>query len=150
MALSRRVFDKYDADHSGFISLSELRSLCIDMGYALSEDAVEVALVRLQTPEHPGLVSYESFLHWWRTEVSNYFVCVCVCKGKFYGFYLSNWTRSTHAYGQREIGWREGQNDCVCGHVVCMCVLISTQVTLHCVCVCVCASAVRGVCTCVN
>lgn len=47
--LSKRVFDKYDHDKSGDISVTEFGNLCYEMGHFLSPAEIEMAVRRLDT-----------------------------------------------------------------------------------------------------
>ena len=63
--LSRVIFDQYDADKSGSISRSELRSVCYGLGHVLSQEEEALALHRLDT-NGDGTISYSEFAAWWR------------------------------------------------------------------------------------
>jgi len=65
--LSRRVFNKYDTDGSGQISVDEFKSMVYDMGYCLSEQELKMALLRLDSNGDKH-ISYDEFLNWWSTE----------------------------------------------------------------------------------
>jgi Ca2+-binding EF-hand superfamily protein len=65
--LSRRIFDKYDADGSGEISPEEFREMVYEMGYFLSEKEFSVAILMLDL-DGSGEISYDEFLKWWRTD----------------------------------------------------------------------------------
>src|SRR3989338_5654313 len=65
--LSKRVFDKYDFDHSGCISMLEFREMVYEMGYYLSDRELKMAMLMLDT-DGDGQVSYTEFLKWWRTD----------------------------------------------------------------------------------
>ncbi|KAJ3015227.1 UNVERIFIED_CONTAM: hypothetical protein HDU68_012825 [Siphonaria sp. JEL0065] len=54
----RQLFDRYDHDGSGSISISEFKSLCYDMGYFLTDQ--ELALdVKLLDADGNGTLSYD-------------------------------------------------------------------------------------------
>ncbi|KAL6042446.1 Calmodulin [Balamuthia mandrillaris] len=65
--VSKRVFDKHDKDHSGSIDEKEFRSMCYDLGYHLSDLELKMAVKRLDMNGDGG-ISYEEFVHWWRTD----------------------------------------------------------------------------------
>mmetsp|Transcript_13183 Transcript_13183/g.17377 ORF Transcript_13183/g.17377 Transcript_13183/m.17377 type:complete len:320 (-) Transcript_13183:304-1263(-) len=62
--VSRAIFDKYDADHSGSIDFIELKYLCFDMGYFLSDKDIEHVQDELDLDGNM-LVEYSEFLRWW-------------------------------------------------------------------------------------
>ncbi|KAJ3087909.1 Calmodulin [Physocladia obscura] len=62
MASSRakQLFDRYDNDGSGSISISEFRNLCYDMGYFLTDE--ELALdIKLLDADGNGTLSYDEY-----------------------------------------------------------------------------------------
>ncbi|TPX56243.1 hypothetical protein SpCBS45565_g08440 [Spizellomyces sp. 'palustris'] len=65
--VSRIVFDKYDVDGSGTISVSEFRKLCYDMGYFLSDLELGMA-IRLLDSDGNGEINYGEFIKWWQQE----------------------------------------------------------------------------------
>lgn len=65
--LSRIMFEKFDRDGSGCISAPELRALCYDRGFPLSEEEVAAAMASLDK-DGSGTLTYEEFLEWWRSD----------------------------------------------------------------------------------
>jgi Ca2+-binding EF-hand superfamily protein len=65
--VSKIIFDKYDKDHSGTISTSDLKFLCEDMGHLCSDSELEVAIKLLDT-SGDGQLGYEEFKKWWSNE----------------------------------------------------------------------------------
>jgi len=65
--LSKTVFTKYDTDKSGFISPDEFGFLVYDMGHALTEAELELAIKRLDS-NGDGQISYEEFTIWWKQD----------------------------------------------------------------------------------
>lgn len=65
--LSKIVFDKYDKDHSGHISASEFSSMVEELGYKLSKEELQLALLKL---DHNGdkQISYDEFRDFWATD----------------------------------------------------------------------------------
>jgi calcium-binding protein CML len=82
--ISELMFNKYDIDKNGMskkkstifftknlfaigtISRDELRSLCYDMGYYLSDDELEWACTMIDKDGN-GKIDYHEFADWWRT-----------------------------------------------------------------------------------
>jgi hypothetical protein len=64
--LVRQVFEKYEKNRSGWISLSDLQELCYDFGTFLSEDELTLAISEIDV-DRDGRLSYEEFMVWWRT-----------------------------------------------------------------------------------
>ncbi|CAF2361463.1 unnamed protein product [Rotaria sp. Silwood2] len=64
--ISELMFNKYDKDKNGTISRDELRSLCYDMGYYLSDDELEWACTLIDKDGN-GKIDYQEFADWWRT-----------------------------------------------------------------------------------
>jgi len=65
--VSKLIFDKYDKDHSGTISTSDLKYLCEDMGHLFSDTELEVAIKLLDT-SGDGQLSYDEFKKWWGSD----------------------------------------------------------------------------------
>ncbi|KAI9351766.1 hypothetical protein DFJ73DRAFT_830795 [Zopfochytrium polystomum] len=63
----RSVFDKYDIDGSGSISVAEFRRLCYDMGYFMSDKELVID-VKMLDVDGDGEISYEEFIKWWRKD----------------------------------------------------------------------------------
>ncbi|CAF1242076.1 unnamed protein product [Adineta steineri] len=63
--VSQLLFNKYDTDHSGLISISELRFLCYDMGHFLSDAQFEWACTLIDK-DGSGEINYEEFAAWWQ------------------------------------------------------------------------------------
>ncbi|CAF0889906.1 unnamed protein product [Rotaria sordida] len=64
--LSELMFKKYDVDNNGSISCNELRSLCYDLGYYLSDDEIAWAWT-VMDKDGSGTIDYNEFTEWWRT-----------------------------------------------------------------------------------
>ncbi|KAI9090194.1 hypothetical protein DFS34DRAFT_377095 [Phlyctochytrium arcticum] len=64
---SRLVFDKYDADGSDTINVSEFRKLCYDMGHFLSDQELALA-IRMLDADGNGEISYKEFISWWQKD----------------------------------------------------------------------------------
>ncbi|CAF1138326.1 unnamed protein product [Rotaria sordida] len=64
--VSELMFNKYDKDKNGTISRDELRSLCYDMGYYLSNDELEWACTLIDKDGN-GKIDYKEFADWWKT-----------------------------------------------------------------------------------
>ena len=64
--LVRIVFEKYDKNGSGSLNVMELQELCYDFGTYLSTDDLRLAMRDLDT-DGDGMLSYEEFMVWWRT-----------------------------------------------------------------------------------
>eukprot|EP01091_Cochliopodium_minus_P010874 TRINITY_DN2980_c0_g1_i1.p1 TRINITY_DN2980_c0_g1~~TRINITY_DN2980_c0_g1_i1.p1 ORF type:complete len:169 (-),score=53.12 TRINITY_DN2980_c0_g1_i1:70-576(-) len=63
--LSKRIFDKYDKDHSGHIDIEEFASLCYELGHFLSEEEKSLAIQKLDV-DGSGTISYKEFEPWWK------------------------------------------------------------------------------------
>ncbi|KAJ3122665.1 hypothetical protein HK100_011893 [Physocladia obscura] len=64
---AKQLFDRYDNDGSGSISISEFRNLCYDMGYFLTDK--ELALdIKLLDADGNGTLSYDEFIRWWKKD----------------------------------------------------------------------------------
>ncbi|CAF1218700.1 unnamed protein product [Rotaria sp. Silwood1] len=63
--LSELVFKKYDLDNNGWLSRNELRSMCYDMGYYLSDDEIAWAWTVLDK-NGSGTIDYNEFAEWWK------------------------------------------------------------------------------------
>ena len=68
--MSQIVFEKYDTDGTGSISKEEMRSLCYDKGYHLSEEKIDSAMATLDV-DGTGEVTYDEFQKFWRTDGSS-------------------------------------------------------------------------------
>ncbi|KAI8819803.1 hypothetical protein BJ741DRAFT_639599 [Chytriomyces cf. hyalinus JEL632] len=64
---ARQLFDRYDNDGSGSISISEFRSLCYDMGYFLSDEELLLD-IKLLDVDGNGTLSYAEFIKWWKQD----------------------------------------------------------------------------------
>lgn len=64
--LSRIVFDKFDQDGNGWMSREELRSLCLEMGYLLTDEELVWALSILDK-DGSGKIDYQEFSDWWKS-----------------------------------------------------------------------------------
>jgi Ca2+-binding EF-hand superfamily protein len=65
--VSQIVFEKHDADGSGFINAAELRSLCMDFGHYLSDEELSLAVKKLDV-NGDGKITYSEFIQWWRQQ----------------------------------------------------------------------------------
>jgi len=65
--LSKIVFDKYDTDKCGSISVSEFGHMCMELGTALSPEQLDAA-VKVLDKDGNGTIEYEEFLPWWTKE----------------------------------------------------------------------------------
>ncbi|CAF1014703.1 unnamed protein product [Adineta ricciae] len=63
--VSQLLFNKYDTDQSGLISVAELRFLCYDMGYFLSDAQLDWARTLIDK-DGSGEISYAEFSAWWQ------------------------------------------------------------------------------------
>ncbi|OUM60859.1 hypothetical protein PIROE2DRAFT_62890 [Piromyces sp. E2] len=63
--LAKILFDKYDTDKSGTISLEEFKSLAYNLGHYLTDGEAKFALYKIDT-DGDGLVTFEEFSKWWR------------------------------------------------------------------------------------
>ena len=59
---ARTLFDKYDTDGSGCISIIEFRKLCYDMGYFLTDKELELD-VQILDVDGDGEINYEECKH---------------------------------------------------------------------------------------
>ncbi|CAF1246521.1 unnamed protein product [Adineta steineri] len=64
--ISEVMFNKYDTDKNGSISRDELRSLCYDLGYYLSDDELTWAWT-VMDKDGSGMIDYNEFAEWWKT-----------------------------------------------------------------------------------
>lgn len=64
--LSRRIFDKFDRDNSGDISVNELQEMCMEFGVWLQGPALDAAM-RTIDKNGDGDITYEEFLSWYKT-----------------------------------------------------------------------------------
>jgi len=65
--LSQRIFNKYDADQDGSIGTNELHALCMEMGFAMSPEQVEMAIKVMDTDGN-GTIEFDEFEKWWNSE----------------------------------------------------------------------------------
>ena len=63
-ATARQMFDEYDHDNGGSISLEELRHLCYRLGVYLSHHQANI-VVRSLDADGSGKLDYDEFLTWW-------------------------------------------------------------------------------------
>lgn len=66
-ALSRRIFEKYDADGSGFIDRNEFKAMCYDLGHYLTDAETDIAFRTIDL-DGKGTISYDEFYKFWRTD----------------------------------------------------------------------------------
>eukprot|EP01116_Phalansterium_solitarium_P005982 TRINITY_DN18297_c0_g1_i1.p2 TRINITY_DN18297_c0_g1~~TRINITY_DN18297_c0_g1_i1.p2 ORF type:complete len:168 (-),score=33.08 TRINITY_DN18297_c0_g1_i1:51-554(-) len=62
--VSKLVFQKYDRDNSGTITIEEFKDLCYSTGHYLSDEEATLAVKRLDT-SGDGSISYPEFAAWW-------------------------------------------------------------------------------------
>ncbi len=63
----RQIFDYFDKDKTGSISLVELKDLHTKLGEPLTDEEAELALKIIHTQAH-GSLSFEEFLRWWKID----------------------------------------------------------------------------------
>ncbi|CAF0897287.1 unnamed protein product [Rotaria sordida] len=63
--VSQLLFNKYDTDKNGVISMDELRFLCYDMGYFLSNTQLDWARTFIDK-DGSGGINYKEFSSWWQ------------------------------------------------------------------------------------
>ena len=63
----RIVFDALDADGSGSLEREELLQASADLGFAMSDEEVTAAMVRMDTNKD-GSVSFDEFVAWWNSD----------------------------------------------------------------------------------
>jgi len=66
-SLSQRIFQKYDTDEDGSIGVKELHALCLEMGYELSPEQLEVA-IKVMDSDGNGTIELSEFEAWWNSE----------------------------------------------------------------------------------
>jgi len=64
--LSKIVFNKYDTDHSGSITIQEFKFMAYDLGYYLSDTELDLAVKKLDKSGSDA-ITYEDFNKWWKT-----------------------------------------------------------------------------------
>ncbi|KAI8914190.1 hypothetical protein EDD86DRAFT_273297 [Gorgonomyces haynaldii] len=62
----KKLFENYDKDKSGAISLQELYPLCCDMGLVLSKSELQAQMSILDSSGN-GQVSFEEFTEWYNS-----------------------------------------------------------------------------------
>jgi len=65
------LFEKYDADKSGFIDKEELGNLCSDLGRKLTSEELEAALKDLDL-NGDGNIDFSEFKRWWFSGFKSY------------------------------------------------------------------------------
>ena len=63
----RQIFDFFDKDKSGSISLVELKDVHAKLGEPLTDEEAALALKTIAT-QSDGKLSFEEFLSWWRVD----------------------------------------------------------------------------------
>jgi len=63
--LSEIVFDKYDTDKSGQIDAKEFQNLCYSLGYALTQQELDLG-VKLLDSDGSGQIGKDEFSAWWK------------------------------------------------------------------------------------
>jgi len=61
-----KIFSKYDYNHDGSVSVTELRAICMEMGALLSEEELRIAIHIMDTDGN-GKIEFEEFKRWWST-----------------------------------------------------------------------------------
>jgi len=64
--ISQIMFNKYDTDHSGHITIEEFRSMSYDLGYYLSDTELDLAVKTLDKTGS-GKINYNDFQSWWKS-----------------------------------------------------------------------------------
>jgi Ca2+-binding EF-hand superfamily protein len=64
--VSRIIFDKFDTDNSGDISINELQTMALQFGVWLSGSALDVAMRTIDS-NGDGHITYEEFLNWYKS-----------------------------------------------------------------------------------
>ena len=67
--IAQLIFSRHDADGSGRLDCDELRALCAEMGYTLSPEEVNRAMMKLDEGG-TGTVSLQDFLYWYSVGMS--------------------------------------------------------------------------------
>ncbi|CAF1369112.1 unnamed protein product [Didymodactylos carnosus] len=67
MPLSRRVFNKYDLDHNGTISLDELKVLCAEHCSQLTDREFEWLKTYIDK-DGDNVISYDEFAQFWKSK----------------------------------------------------------------------------------
>ncbi|KAI9202552.1 uncharacterized protein BJ171DRAFT_513400 [Polychytrium aggregatum] len=65
--MARIMFEKYDIDGSGSISIHEFRKLCYDLGYYLSDKELEID-IKLLDVNGDREITYDEFIKWWMSD----------------------------------------------------------------------------------
>jgi calcium-binding protein CML len=60
-------FERYDSNKDGSINKREFQQLCVDMGYYLSQQEIEMD-IQLLDSDGNGSIGFPEFINWWRTE----------------------------------------------------------------------------------
>lgn len=63
--LSKRQFDKYDADNSGKIDADEFKTLCYSLGQRLNDTELKLAMKMLDE-DGDGEINYAEFKKWYK------------------------------------------------------------------------------------
>ena len=63
----RSMFDKFDADKSGFIDMAELRLCVAQLGCKVSDEELHVMMQQLDV-DKDGQVSFQEFAVWWSSD----------------------------------------------------------------------------------
>jgi calcium-binding protein CML len=66
-SLSQRVFEKYDEDSDGSITVANLKKMCMEMGTLLTDQELEMA-VKVLDVDGNGTIEYNEFEAWWRQD----------------------------------------------------------------------------------
>eukprot|EP00833_Pecoramyces_ruminatium_P002809 jgi/Orpsp1_1/1176841/evm.model.c7180000059218.2 len=65
LPISRIVFNKYDKDNSGTITIDEFKLMAYDLGYYLSDNELNMAIKKLDKNGGDS-VTYNDFCVWWK------------------------------------------------------------------------------------
>jgi len=65
--LSQRIFNKYDTDQDGSIGTADLHALCMEMGFEMNKEQLEVAIKVMDTDGN-GTIEFDEFEKWWNSD----------------------------------------------------------------------------------
>eukprot|EP00759_Apiculatamorpha_spiralis_P038938 PhF_6_TR37886/c0_g1_i1/m.56529 len=63
----KAVFDRFDKDKSGSISLSELKQIATELGTQFTDEDAKLAMTELDTNKD-GTLNFEEFVKWWGSD----------------------------------------------------------------------------------
>ena len=61
----RKIFDDYDTEGSGAISLSDFPRIAKDLGEPITDEEAHFIQTSLD-PQNSGVVAFNDFIRWWR------------------------------------------------------------------------------------